>query len=210
MSNFGARSTIVRGLIERPLHDSEFQPKDIDVLWVANMRHLKRPDRLIEIARALPQYRFHMVGGPVPDEEDFFHRVEEQARMVGNLTFHGKVPYLGVGRFFDRARLVANTSEVEGFPNTFLQAWVRGIPVVTMFDPDRLVTREALGTSHQTVPDMVSGIECLLEKVDAYKQVSTNALRFMEHKFGSDKVLAPYLGALIGPSPDMNSVRVPC
>jgi glycosyltransferase involved in cell wall biosynthesis len=210
MSNYGTTSTIVRGLIERPPHDSRSQPKDIDVLWVANLRRLKRPDRLVEMATALPQYRFHMAGGSVPGEENFFRHVEAQARKVDNLTFHGKVPYLEVGRLFDRARLVANTSEVEGFPNTFLQAWVRGIPVVTMFDPDQLVTRESLGTSHQTVADMVSGLAALLESADAYGRVSANAFGFIEQLFGPDNVLGPYLDALIGTKSEMCSARVLC
>ena len=127
-----------------------------------------------------------------------------------NLTFHGKVPYLEIGRLFDRARLVANTSEVEGFPNTFLQAWVRGVPVVTLFDPDHLVTRESLGTSHESVSDMVCGLRALLESTDMYGRVSANAIGFMEQWFGQDKVLGPYLDALTGAKCEMPSGQVLC
>ena len=110
------------------------------MLWVANLRQLKRPDRFL---RAWPRrcrasaFTWSVV--PFPGEESLLPPDRSHARMVPNLTFHGKVPYLEIGHLFDRARLLANTSEIEGFPNTFLQAWVRGIPVVTMFDPDRLL-----------------------------------------------------------------------
>lgn len=209
-THYGTSSTIVRGLIERPLSGSAPVPKDIDVLWVANLRQLKRPDRFVEMAKALPRYRFHMAGGPVPGEEDFFDRVQQQARGVDNLVFHGKVPYLEVGRLFDRARLVANTSEVEGFPNTFLQAWVRGVPVITMFDPDQLVARESLGTAHETLVDMVRGLSAMLESADLYGRFSRNASMFMDQRFGPDKVLGPYLEALAGPQPSMSTGRVLC
>lgn len=210
LSNYDTKSSIVRSLIERPLNGSANEPKDIDVLWVANLRNLKRPDRFIELAKALPRYRFHMAGGPVPGEEDYFQRIEAQIREVGNLTFHGKVPYLEVGRLFDRARLVANTSEVEGFPNTFLQAWVRGVPVATMFDPDEIVERESLGTSHQSVSDMVDGVASLLENAEVYDHASIKAFRYMEQKYGLEKVLNPYLEALSGSKAELHSMHIPC
>ena len=122
--------------------------------------------------------------------------MKRTARTVPNLTFHGKVPYLEIGRLFDRARLLANTSEIEGFPNTFLQAWVRGVPVVTMFDPDGLVARESLGSAHDTVSDMVRGLKTLLMSNDTYERASAVSLAFMEQRFGEDKVLGPYLEVL--------------
>lgn len=196
--NYGVASTIVRGLVERPFGDSALQPKDIDVLWVANLRQLKRPDRFVDLAKAMPAYRFHMVGGPVPGEEGFYHQIEAIARAVPNLTFHGKVPYLEIGRLFDRARLLANTSEIEGFPNTFLQAWARGIPIATMFDPDGVVASEALGSSHDTVADMACGIASLLQSSDMYERARSTVLAFMAQRFAQDKVLVPYLDALTG------------
>jgi glycosyltransferase involved in cell wall biosynthesis len=200
--NFGRKSTVVRGLVEGPRSGSASTAKDIDVLWLANLRHLKRPDRLLDLAEALPQFSFHMAGGPVPGDEAYYRQIESRAHAIPNVTFHGKVPYMDVGRLFDRAKVFTNTSEVEGFPNTFLQAWARGIPVVTLFDPDGLVAREALGSSHREVADMAPGLRRLLVSPDAYSTASSAALRYMDIHFGEGDVLAPYLNALqpgVGP-----------
>lgn len=199
-ANFGLPSAVAGMLVERPAQGGA--AKDVDVLWVANLRMAKRPDRLIELARAMPAVGFHMAGSPVPGEEPLFRRIEAEARELRNVTFHGGVPYLDIGKLFDRAKVFANTSELEGFPNTFLQSWVRGIPVVTTFDPDGLVASEGLGSSHTTVQGMQQGLEQMLRSDKAYQAVRTAALAFMESRFNEATVLAPYLDALSGAGED--------
>ena len=194
--NYGLDGVVADMVVAAPMNGDAAMGKDIDVLWVSNLRHVKRPDRLLEIARAMPGCRFHMAGGPSPGEEDVFRRIEVEARAIPNLTFHGAVPYLDVGLLFARARLFANTSDLEGFPNTFLQSWVRGIPVVTMFDPDGVVQCERLGSAHSTVADMAAGLEALLRSEDAYKAANFATREFMKVRFGDKRVLAPYLVAL--------------
>lgn len=198
LKNFGLPSTIAGMLVARPFQSAANTPKDIDVLWVANIRRVKRPELLVEIARAMPNVNFHMAGAVVPGDEDLTRRVVAAARELPNLTFHGGVPYLDVGRLFDRARVFANTSDLEGFPNTYLQAWVRGIPVVTTFDPDGLIKSEGLGSAHTSVDGMVAGINEMLESEVAYGKARDAALRFTDERFGDETVLAPYLDALLG------------
>ena len=203
--NYGLDGVVADMIVAKPMNAEASMAKDIDVLWISNLRHVKRPDRLLELARAMPDCRFHMAGGPSPDEEDVFRRIEVEARAIPNLTFHGGVPYLDVGALFARARLFANTSDLEGFPNTFLQAWVRGIPVVTMFDPDDVVQREGLGSAHSAVAGMAAGIEMLLLSGETYAAASSATRAFMKERFGDDRVLAPYLVALAGAEVQMTA-----
>lgn len=108
------------------------------VVWAATVKPLKRPDLFIELARRTPQRRFFMVGGPgiTPDAQAYFEAIAQQARGVPNLVMTGHVPYREVGAWFDGASLSVNTSDYEGLPNTFMQAWLRGIPTLSFVRPE--------------------------------------------------------------------------
>jgi glycosyltransferase involved in cell wall biosynthesis len=81
----------------------------------------------------------------------------------------GAVRYTDSGAWFDRARIFLNTSSIEGFPNTFLQAWIRAVPVVSFFDPDGMIRRLQLGAVPASLDDMRESIRGLLE-VDVYRE----------------------------------------
>jgi glycosyltransferase involved in cell wall biosynthesis len=108
------------------------------VLWVGTFKPIKRPELFIELARQCPEQRFVMVGGPDhPNDpgQHFFNSMRELARSAPNLSFQGFVPFAQVGEHFNRASLLVNTSDSEGFPNTFMQAWARGIPSMSFVRP---------------------------------------------------------------------------
>jgi glycosyltransferase involved in cell wall biosynthesis len=115
------------------------------VLWAASMRPSKRPEMMLEIARRLPAYRFVMIGGPDPDRksQEYFAGIREAALKLPNVEVKGFVPFVEAERYFNGARVVLNTSLYEGFPNTFLQAWGRGIPTLAFIDT---------GSRHQGLP----------------------------------------------------------
>ena len=149
-------ATVIPNPYELPVLQGQRRPQCADlVLWVGGIRRVKRPERFIALARSMPRYRFRMIGGVVGDSAEahaYFASIRAQAAAVENLEFLGFRPLDEVELHFDEARVFVNTSEHEGFPNTFLQAWARGIPTVSYFDagadregtrPFALVTDEA-------------------------------------------------------------------
>jgi glycosyltransferase involved in cell wall biosynthesis len=192
--NYGVKSEVLDMAVEMP---SGPQPeKDIDVLWVANFRPVKRPEVVLDLARRLPNVRFTMAGGALPGAEEYYQEMRKAASELPNVTFPGAVPYAEVGEYFSRARIFLNTSQIEGFPNTFLQAWVRNVPVVTFFDPDSLVKQRQLGRTAANFDDMVDAIESLLNDEAERQRAGERARTYAVAQFGATHIASRYLEML--------------
>jgi glycosyltransferase involved in cell wall biosynthesis len=131
---FGRDATLVPNCFEAPA-GAKGDPRGY-VLWVATLRAAKRPEILIEMARRMPQHTFVMVGGQDggPNGLAYAQGIRAAAASLPNVQVRGFVPFTEADRLFDGARVVVNTSEFEGFPNTFLQGWARGVPTVAFVD----------------------------------------------------------------------------
>jgi len=104
------------------------------VAWIAMLRRFKRPDLLIEIARKAPDIRFVVCGGPTTftAAPGYGEQIAKTLRALPNVEYHGQVPPDEANRVIANAALFLSSSDEEGFPNTFLQAWAAGTPVVTV------------------------------------------------------------------------------
>jgi len=188
--NYGLAGRVAGMLVEKP---QPVAARDIDVLWVSNIRGVKRPDRILELAERLPEVKIHMVGGPLPGEEALFRNIRDTAAAKANVTFHGRLSYRDAGHLYGRAKILVNTSDIEGFPNSYLQAWIRGVPVVTLIDPDRVIEREGLGVAVSSAAQIPAAVRHLLGDATALKAVSDRCRAFIEREHGEEKVLAAYL-----------------
>jgi hypothetical protein len=108
------------------------------------------------------------------------------------------VAYHDVNDYFERARVFVNTSDSEGFPNSYLQAWRRGVPTVSFFDPDGVIRRFGLGHAARSLEDMAAAVERLAGSSDEWHATSARCRHFMDTHYGDDTVLRPYLEALRG------------
>lgn len=142
--NHGRDAMLIRSCC--PITSAKADPHG-GMLWVGTIKPIKSPERLIELARKLPECRFTMIGGPGGSDTEsrrYYDSIRSQAVLLPNLTFVGFVHPVDVEPYFDRARLFINTSDTEGFPNTFLQAWSRGIPTLSIFDTGSLEDEQSV------------------------------------------------------------------
>jgi glycosyltransferase involved in cell wall biosynthesis len=162
LQNYRRASVVVPSLLDPAGRCDSFVRRTVDVLWVGALRPLKRPTLLLELARRLPHLSFEIAGGPSPDDPSLYENVKREAEKLPNVRFLGPVPYHDVRSLFERARLLVGTSEVEGFPNTYLQAWAHGTPVVAFLDPEQLIARNGLGKAVSSMDDMTAVVTKLL------------------------------------------------
>ena len=188
--HYGLAGRVAGMLVEKPPPDTA---RDVDVLWIGNIRQVKRPDRILELADRLPEVKIHVAGGSLRDEEALFRNVKRAASAKSNVSFHGRLSYWDANELYGRARVLVNTSDVEGFPNSYLQAWVRGVPVVTLIDPDGVIEREGLGVAASSVEEIPAAIRHLLSNASAWRAAGDRCRAFMAREHGEDRVLSVYL-----------------
>ena len=134
------------------------------VLWVSNLKPIKRLEFFLDLARELKDThaRFVYIGRPA--DKKYYSVPEEKINNSSNVEYLGELSYEKTNEIIAQASLLANTSYSEGFPNTFVQAWLRETPVVSMdVDPDNLLETEGIGYCSGSFEKMVSDVRDLLE-----------------------------------------------
>jgi len=164
------------------------------VLWVATIRPSKRPEMLLEIARRMPNQRFVVVGGPdpAPKEVRYYEAIREAARALPNIDLAGFVPYADADRYFDGARVVLNTSLYEGFPNTFLQAWARGIPTVAFVDTGSRRDGQPVYEIVKDIPEATWKLERLMRDDILWREASQRSAAHFRDHHSLDAVIGMY------------------
>lgn len=159
------------------------------VLWAGTIKQLKRPELLVELARRLPAVRFRLVGG---GDAAIMARLQAAAQTLPNLELTGFVPYAHIDAQFDGARLLVNTSEFEGFPNTFLQAWARGIPSVSFFDNGSVYQGQPVSHCVADLDAMAARVRTLMEDEAAWEHASALARDYFQAHHTPQAALAAY------------------
>jgi glycosyltransferase involved in cell wall biosynthesis len=139
---YGKSSMILPNVFDVP--DRPAQVVKDSVLWVASAQALKQPWIFIDLARAFPAVPFVMV--MPPSDQELFMRIRAQGERLPNLTLVERVPFSEIQDHFDRALVFINTSTVEGFPNTFVQAAIGATPVLSLsVNPDEVLDTHGFG-----------------------------------------------------------------
>lgn len=164
------------------------------ILWVGTVKPLKAPEAFVDLARRHPSKVFRMVGGANhhdPVGQSYFQRIKDLAATVPNLEFIGHVPFLDVGRHFDNACALVNTSPVEGFPNTFLQAWIRGVPTLSFVRPE-VIPGQSGTIACVDLDEMASRLVTLTGSEEAWVAASRKCKSHFDRVHGANAALQGY------------------
>lgn len=166
---------------------SSFSREEGYVLWVGRDAPYKRSWLYPELARMLPKHEFVMVGD--------LNRI---GNPPPNLRLLGPKKPSELPEIYSRAKVLVNTSEVEGFPNVLVEAGMRGVPYVGFIDPDGVVTEQSLGFRCEHLNDMAIKIDLLMKEEDLRLKLGKNARQFVEENRDIEKVVKIWLALLDG------------
>jgi glycosyltransferase involved in cell wall biosynthesis len=193
-SHYGRDATLIPSCYELP--ESSKPAKDGAVLWVGTVHDYKQPELLLELARRLPHRRFVMIGGnAAPGERlhaGYYEAIRDQAAQLPNVEMTGFLPLEQVEPWFDRGRVLVNTSVYEGMPNTFLQAWARGIPTVATVDVGARLNGKPVYEKFVDIEDGAAEVERLCADDLYWARASARCLEFFNREHSSQEVLRRY------------------
>ena len=94
-------------------------------------------------------------------------------KQVPNIRYLGHVPPDRAIEIIADASLLLSTSDGEGFPSVFLEAWANGTPVVSLkIDPDRLIAEKGLGVVSAGVDGAVGDIANLVGSAQERQEIA--------------------------------------
>lgn len=162
------------------------------ILWVGNTRAHKRPELFLDLAASLPQFRFKLVGGSDLLDHDIFSALKQRAAALGNVEMTGFVPYADVESHFDGASMIVNTSPAEGFPNTFLQAWSRGMPSVALYDIGVQHDGQPVSFVAESIDELSNSVLRLKQDRSAWEEAGRRAMQYVARNNSVGKVVDAY------------------
>ncbi len=192
-ANFNKKSVLIKNISALPM-DKTAKVMPPIVLWVATIRKVKQPELFLKLAREIPEAKFQMIGGN-PSEKDtgYFEQIKEQASHLPNVEFVGFVPYHQVNAYFARASIFVSTSNSEGFSNTFVQAWVKYTPVVSLnSDPDEVICEKRLGFHSRAFEQMTKDVKLLLKDEKLRAEMGMNGRRYTEEEHDVERIVKQY------------------
>jgi len=176
-------ATVIRQFQPHP-EEAIGKTSPVRVVWIANLKPLKQPAVFLRLAREFRDsdgVTFTMIGRPCTGRQ--MGEVEAGLRELRNVEYLGEQPMSEVNRILASAHILVNTSLYEGVPNTFVQAWMRGVPVVSMLvDPDGVLRAEGIGCVSTSFEQMVKDVKELVDAADLRDEMGRRArTHAMEH-----------------------------
>lgn len=164
----------------------------VTVLWIANIKPLKQPEIFVNLAREIGKTtdaHFVMMGQPKSSKKRLF-RLMREIDSVPNLTYLGRVPQAEVNRLLCQGHILVNTSQYEGFSNTFVQAWMRQVPVVSLHaDPDGVLVREGIGFHSSTLRRLCQDVQVLIANKTLREQMGKRAQKYAHENHTVQKMV---------------------
>lgn len=168
----------------------------ITIVWVANLKPIKRPELFIQLCSQLNEIsssiRCIMVGS---SNHFYSDMLNSASRDYPFFTYLGQISQIEVFKLFDEASILVNTSIYEGFSNTYVQAWMRGCIVMALeSNPDNIITENSIGYVNSSVQILAEKIMYLVENRTELMMMCKKAHDYAKENHSLEKNIVKVLG----------------
>ena len=127
------------------------------------------------------------------ENKDILKSYSNKAGRIRNLQFIRHVPFDRINDYFQRAKILVNTSDSEGFPNTFIQACNCGAAILSFnVNPDGFLDTHKCGLCcNGDAAWLTYNMRFLLE-ADRYVEFGSNARKYSEKYHDITRIAGEY------------------
>src|SRR5262249_5425823 len=139
--------------------------------------------------------RFVVCGAPSAHRSapGYGERIVEELRTLPNVEYLGQVAPARAQEIIEHAAVLLSTSDREGLPNTFLEAWTSGTPVVSLgVDPDGVIQTKRLGRVSPSVEEAVATVGALLKSPLHRDEIGDHARRHVATAHSPEAVVEAF------------------
>jgi glycosyltransferase involved in cell wall biosynthesis len=161
-------------------------PNCLNVLWMGRLTRVKRPDRVIELAKSYPEVNFIVAG-------DGELRVELEAMASSNVYFFG---VQSSDEMFSLADVVLFPSDSEGMPLTLIEGQMAGVPAIAtdVGSVSEIVENEVTGLLTSThIEQIISSLGRLLGDSMLRSTMAKNARERALDRFSTEKMVDSHI-----------------
>jgi glycosyltransferase involved in cell wall biosynthesis len=167
------------------------------IAWVGRFDSYKDLPTLAGIVRAFPGLQFRIAGSANRSCDLHTRDALRELEQCHNVRFAGYLKRGAIVPFLSQAYALLNTSHVEGFPRTFLEAFAAGTPIVAgrSVDPDNIIEKNDLGVVAADSTQLGAALEALLARSD-YSHFALRCRTHLREHHGAELLVSRLVEAL--------------
>lgn len=171
------------------------------ISWIANIKLWKQPEIFIKLVEECQDLNAKFVYAGRSTKGEYQKMLIEKTKKLSNLEYLGEIPFERTNELFSKSSIFVNTSLPynEGYPNTYIQAWLRETPVVALnHDPDELLKEKKIGFHSRNFEQLVKDVRYLIENEDIRKKMGKKAREYAVDNHDIEKIGKRYLEVFEG------------
>ncbi|OAN55075.1 glycosyltransferase [Magnetospirillum moscoviense] len=165
------------------------------VLWMGRANPADRPERVIELARALPDVPFAMV--LLPDIESYATRLRQC--LPPNIRVTSEADMAALGQWIGQAALLVHTSAGGGVTLPLRMAWANAIPILSLVDGTGALPPEtgAVTVAPVQAPEALRALLLRPDELDTQGRISATHLAATHDRTRQIECLAAELRSVV-------------